>query len=462
MIDVDYLIIGAGATGLGFADRMLTNSNATMAIIDRRPLPSGHWVDAYPFVRLHAPSVLYGVDSMPLGHDELDKEGLNAGLGHCARGAEIIAHYEHCLYERLIPSGRVRYLPAHEMSAEGTVRRCIDDVEVAINARKVVDASYFTNSVPKTDPPPFPVADDAKLICPHELPQMATGYSNFVVIGSGKTGMDAVTFLLGLGARTEQIRWVVPRDPWVFNREGLQAHPSFLKRMLELTAAQLDAMAFSSSIEDFEQYMEHGEVWLRIDPAVRPSMFHAACASHRECQLLAGVKIVREGYVQAVEKDHLVLTGGKLATDSNTLLVNCTASALTKQPPVPIFDHNRITMQFLRFPAPAFSAAMIAEIETVVAEPEKNRHAQPTGVADVSSDFLRTTWQQQRNQIAWNGHSELKGFYRSTRLDAMGRLIRSGNRKDPLLKPYFDRIQRAGPKAMENIPALLEQVPSPS
>ncbi|MEM6301228.1 MAG: NAD(P)/FAD-dependent oxidoreductase [Pseudomonadota bacterium] len=462
MIDVDYLIVGAGATGLGFADRILTNSSATMAIIDRRPLPAGHWVDAYPFVRLHAPSVLYGVDSMPLGHDELDKDGLNAGLGHCARGAEIIAHYENCLYERLIPSGRVRYLPAHEMSADGTIRRCIDGSEVAINARKIVDASYFTNSVPKTDPPPFPVASDANLVCPHDLPSTATRYSKFVVIGSGKTGMDAVTFLLGLGARAEQIQWIVPRDPWVFNREGLQAHPSFLKRMVELTAAQLDAMALSSSIEDFEARMEHGEVWLRLDPSVRPTMFHAACASKRECLLLNSVSIVREGYVQAIEKNHLLLTGGKLATDSNTLLINCAASALTKQPPIPIFDENRITMQFLRFPAPAFSAAMIAEIETAVVGPDKNRYAQPTGVTDVSSDFLRTTWQQQQNQLAWNGHPELKAFYRNTRLDAMGRLVRSGNRHDPLLKPYFDRIQQAGPRAIENIPVLLQQESTPN
>ncbi|MEM7692642.1 MAG: hypothetical protein AAF194_09435 [Pseudomonadota bacterium] len=93
---------------------------------------------------------------------------------------------------------------------------------------------------------------------------------------------------------------------------------------------------------------------------------------------------------------------------------------------------------------------------------DKNRYAQPTGVTDVSSDFLRTTWQQQQNQLAWNGHPELKAYYRNTRLDAMGRLVRSGNRHDPLLKPYFDRIQQAGPKAIENIPALLQQESAPN
>ncbi|MEM9726109.1 MAG: NAD(P)/FAD-dependent oxidoreductase [Pseudomonadota bacterium] len=457
MIDVDYLIVGAGATGLGFADRLLTNSAATMAIIDRRALPGGHWVDGYPFVRLHAPSVLYGVDSATLGHDGLDTAGLNAGLGHCARGAEIIAHYEHCLHERLIPSGRVEYLPAHEMGEDGVVRQCLTGDALAIGARKIVDASYFTNAVPKTTPPPFPVDPEARLIGPHELPALATEHSDFVVIGSGKTGMDAVTFLIGIGARAEQIRWIAPRDPWVYNREGLQAHPSHLKRMVELTAAQLDAMAYAASVDEFEDRMDQGEVWLRVDPAVRPTMFHAACASKRECAALRSVQIIRQGYVRAIDAEAITLDGGKLQTSAQTLVVNCTASALTKKPPVPIFAENRITMQFLRFPAPAFSAAMIAEIETVAPEEEKNSYALPTGVTDVSADFLRTTLHQQLNQMAWNRNPQLRAFYRSTRLDALGRLVRSGDREDPALKPLFERIQEATPRAAENIPKLLAQ-----
>src|SRR5690606_16927491 len=50
MIETDYLVIGAGATGLIFADEMLAHSNANIVLVDRRFRPGGHWNDAYPFV----------------------------------------------------------------------------------------------------------------------------------------------------------------------------------------------------------------------------------------------------------------------------------------------------------------------------------------------------------------------------------------------------------------------------
>ena len=66
-IDVDYLIMGAGAAGMAFADSLFTESDATMVIVDRHDRPGGHWNDAYPFVRLHQPSANYGVNSADLG-----------------------------------------------------------------------------------------------------------------------------------------------------------------------------------------------------------------------------------------------------------------------------------------------------------------------------------------------------------------------------------------------------------
>ena len=49
-------------------------------MVDRRPAVGGHWLDAYPFVRLHIPSAYYGVNSLPLGEDRIDEAGENAGL----------------------------------------------------------------------------------------------------------------------------------------------------------------------------------------------------------------------------------------------------------------------------------------------------------------------------------------------------------------------------------------------
>jgi cation diffusion facilitator CzcD-associated flavoprotein CzcO len=40
-IETDYLIVGAGAAGLAFADTLLAETDATIAIVDRRGRPGG-------------------------------------------------------------------------------------------------------------------------------------------------------------------------------------------------------------------------------------------------------------------------------------------------------------------------------------------------------------------------------------------------------------------------------------
>ena len=42
-IDTDYVVIGAGAAGLAFADTLLTESPCSVTIIDEREGPGGHW-----------------------------------------------------------------------------------------------------------------------------------------------------------------------------------------------------------------------------------------------------------------------------------------------------------------------------------------------------------------------------------------------------------------------------------
>jgi cation diffusion facilitator CzcD-associated flavoprotein CzcO len=79
-IRADYLIMGAGAAGMAFADSVLTESEATLVIVDRRDRPGGHWNDAYPYVRLHQPASFYGVNSSSLGSGAIDQTGLNAGF----------------------------------------------------------------------------------------------------------------------------------------------------------------------------------------------------------------------------------------------------------------------------------------------------------------------------------------------------------------------------------------------
>jgi hypothetical protein len=56
-IETDYLVVGCGTGGMAFTDTLIAHSQARVVMVDRRERPGGHWNDAYPFVRLHQPSI---------------------------------------------------------------------------------------------------------------------------------------------------------------------------------------------------------------------------------------------------------------------------------------------------------------------------------------------------------------------------------------------------------------------
>src|ERR1041385_5809400 len=78
--ETDYLVIGAGALGMGFVDTLVPRTDADVVLVDRHHSPGGHWNDDYEFVRLHQPSAYYGCDSTPLGSAHLADSGPNAGF----------------------------------------------------------------------------------------------------------------------------------------------------------------------------------------------------------------------------------------------------------------------------------------------------------------------------------------------------------------------------------------------
>jgi cation diffusion facilitator CzcD-associated flavoprotein CzcO len=88
-LEVDYLVVGAGASGMAFTDALVAEPQADVLLVDRRHRPGGHWLDAYPFVRLHQPSAYYGVTSRTLGGDRIDDFGPNAGFYEGWRGRDL-------------------------------------------------------------------------------------------------------------------------------------------------------------------------------------------------------------------------------------------------------------------------------------------------------------------------------------------------------------------------------------
>lgn len=67
LLEADYVVVGGGAVGMAFADTLVRHSKSTVIIVDRHHQPGGHWLHAYPFVKLHLPSHFYGAESFGTG-----------------------------------------------------------------------------------------------------------------------------------------------------------------------------------------------------------------------------------------------------------------------------------------------------------------------------------------------------------------------------------------------------------
>ena len=225
-IETDYLIVGAGASGMAFVDSLIAESDAEVVIVDRRHRPGGHWLDAYPFVRLHQPSAYYGVNSRRLGHDRIDESGINAGFYERATAAEICDYFNRVLEDH-VASGRVRFMAMSDYRDEDGdghhVVSLLTGEETTVRVRRrFVDATYTESSIPSRHTPSFVVDEGVRLVPPNDLVDLQDAPSGFTIIGAGKTAMDTCNWLLDEGVDPGRIRWIRPRDGWLFNRAFFQ------------------------------------------------------------------------------------------------------------------------------------------------------------------------------------------------------------------------------------------------
>ncbi|NNC96484.1 MAG: NAD(P)/FAD-dependent oxidoreductase [Gammaproteobacteria bacterium] len=427
-LDCDYLIIGSGAVGMAFADTLLAETDANIIIVDKHSKPGGHWNDAYPFVTLHQPSAFYGVNSRQLGDGSKDKSGLNKGLYGLATGQEILDYYSTVMHEQFLPSGRVQYFPDCEYLGNGYIRSLHgeQDYQVTIN-KKTVDGTYFQTSVPSTHTPKFDVDPDVPFTPINALPKLVNDYSDFVVIGAGKTGMDAIVWLLQNKISPDNIRWVMPRDSWLINRETTQPGMEFFKQAIGSQADQMQALAEAESIEDLFVRLERSRALLRIDKSIQPKMFHGATTSPLELTELQKIKnIIRLGRVTRIEKDQIVLEQGSVASNLKTLHIDCSASAVPPREILPVFQDDLITVQTIRTVQPVFSAAFIAHIEaTYTSDEEKNKICSVVPLPNHYTDWIKVTSANMKNQYIWSKHPGIREWLIAHRLDGFMRMVQS-------------------------------------
>ena len=222
-IETDYLVIGAGAAGMSFTDALIdADQDSDVVMVDRRLAPGGHWNDSYPFVRLHQPAACYGVNSRALGNDELDERGLNTGLYQQADGVEICDYFRRVMDEHHVASGQVRFFPMSNylgletsyVAFVGALTGATTEVKVR---RAVVDARYLEPTIPSRQTPSFTVDTDVRCVAVNELADVREPATGYTIIGGGKTGSDACTWLLESGVDPDNICWIRARDAWMWN-----------------------------------------------------------------------------------------------------------------------------------------------------------------------------------------------------------------------------------------------------
>jgi len=458
-LEADYLVVGGGAAGMAFTDALIADSSARVIMVDRRHAPGGHWNEGYPFLRLHQPSAYYGVNSMPLGGDMIDRHGPNQGLYERATGAEICGYYDRVMQQRLLPSGQVRYFPMCDYAGEHRFVSRVSGERFEVKVRKkLVDATYLQPSVPASCPPPFEVAPEARCVPVNELPRMAPQAKGYVIIGAGKTAIDACLWLLEIGVPPREIRWIKPREAWLANRAYVQSG-ELVGKFIEGLSLQLEAAAQATSLDDlFRRLNEAGQL-LRVDGGAKPAKYNGATVTAGELTELARIEnVVRLGHVRRIERDAIVLDEGKVPTSPDHLHVHCAARGLNPAPAVPMFAADRITLQPIRPGLIPFNAAMVAFVEATRDDlAEKNRLCPPNLLPQVPLDWIRGTLIGMNADYLWGKEPDIAAWLERARLN-LGRGLRSRN-DDPLVQAAS---QRFGANARPAIAKLTQFLRGPS
>ncbi len=410
VLDADYLVIGAGAAGMAFTDALIDHADVSVVMVDRRYAVGGHWLDAYPFVRLHQASMFYGVASTLLGEGRIQQDGPEAGLQERATASEVCAYYGKVLRDRMIGPGKVAlYTSCDYVGGGGFVSR-VSGRRYEVSVRKrIVDARYLSPQIPAQSPAPFEVAEGVRVIPVNDLVRLGEAPSQYVIVGSGKTATDACIWLLHNGVDPGAICWVRPRDPWMLNRAVVQPDPAVF---LGMVADSVEAAARAESPDDLFFRLEDAGVMLRIDPSVTPTMAKAPTLAQWELDRLRTIDdVVRLGHLRRVEPTRLVLAQGEVGIAKDAVVVHCAAPGLRYRPLVPIWGQEAITLQPIRAGFPCFGAALAGYVEATIDDDEdKNRLCPPTPYSETPTDWARMQVLGHRASASFMSHPDIASW----------------------------------------------------
>jgi hypothetical protein len=326
--------------------------------------------------------------------------------------------------ETFLDSGQVEFLPMHDArdGGDGTatvtsrITGATHDVTVR---RKVVDARFLESSIPANHTPSFKVDDGARCVSVNALVAGVESSDRFVILGAGKTAMDACVWLLEQGVEPGCLTWVKPREPWVLDRAGVQPREK-VGDFMKGYAASVEASAQATSVPDLFTRLEACGSLMRVDTNVEPTMFRGSILSVYERDLLRTIEhVVRAGHVRLIQPDRVQMDECALKIVEGTLFVDCTADGLPSPTPRPIFEARRVTPQGIREGSPSFSAALIGYLEATRGDDlaAANQLAPPNAYPNAATDWIRmrhismtaqARWDQTADVVAWAEGCRLK------------------------------------------------------
>lgn len=457
-LETDYLIIGCGAVGMAFADVLLAETDASIVIVDKHHKPGGHWNDAYSFVTLHQPSAFYGVSSLELSSGKRDEVGLNKGLHELASGAEVLSYFDQVMKHNFLPSGRVQYFPMCNYTGNNEFSSILTEQKYTVKVnKKVIDGTYFKTSVPATHTPNFEIADDVIFAPLNDLPKLSSSNDGYVVVGGGKTGIDACLWLLDNRVDPDKITWVMPRDGWWIDRQNTQPTREFFNYSIGAQVRQLEALANAESVDDLFARLESGGVLMRLDPDIKPTMFHGATVSQDEVKQLRRIRnVVRHGRIQRITSDAISFAETTIPTTANTVHIDCSARAVPVTETYPVFNGDTVTVQTVRSYQPVFSAAFIAHIEANYDdEALKNEICTVVPLPNHDVDWLIGAAAQMQNQYRWSQEPGLRDWLVSNRLDGFTALVQPSEDATPQQLQLLGKMKELVPLAVANLPRLM-------
>jgi hypothetical protein len=282
--------------------------------------------------------------------------------------------------------------------------------------------------------------------------------AGFVIVGAGKTSIDTVIWLLEQGIDPQRFTWIRPRDQWLINRKGVQISYDFFADTYGGLVSELESGRDATSIDDLFARLETTGVLRRIDPLVKPTMYRCAIVSDAELEQLRRVtNVVRKGHVQAIGADRIILDEGEIPTSLQHIHVHCSADGIPRLPEQPIFQNNRIKVQYVRTCQPTFSGAFVAHIEaTLSSDEEKNALCRPVRVPDTPIDWLKMILANFQNRMAWQNTPGILQWLYGARLDGYtGMFVRAEQEAKPENNAIIERFRQALQPGLAQIAKLL-------